>query len=173
MELIKEITDKDFELENSGYIGNEYKIRKASRIIILNDKNEIATINVSKRGYHKLPGGGIKEGEDIFKALKREVLEEIGADVKIEGEVGMIIEFKNDYYQIQFSYCYFGKIIEEIGETNFEDDENEKGIFSEWINIDKAIKIMEKETPQNYTDKFILKRDLELLKKFYNDIYNN
>lgn len=164
MDLIREITDKDLKLGEGSYFGNQYKVRKASRIIIFNEKNEIALINVSKRGYHKLPGGGQKEGEDVFEALKREVLEEVGCDIEIGGELGMIIEYKNDYFQIQFSYCYLGKVIGKIGNTNYEKDEIEKGMELMWVSVSDAISLMSLDKPQDYTDKFILERDLTFLK---------
>jgi len=167
MKLISEITDKDIGTDvESGYFGNQYTIRKASRIIILNDENKIAILNVAKKQFHKLPGGGIEEGEDIVEALKREVLEEVGANIDIKDEVGMVIEYKNDYLQIEFSYCYFGKVIGEIGEPDMEDYEKERGMYVEWLDLDEAINIMKNDAPEDYTSKFILKRDLSLLEEF-------
>lgn len=91
MNLIKEIyLDNDVDCE-------KYRIRKASRSIAFNDKNEIALLYVSKKGYHKLPGGGIEKGEDIIKALKREMLEEVGANIEVIDEIGTIIEYRNEF----------------------------------------------------------------------------
>lgn len=164
MELIREITDKDLKLGNDSYFGNKYKIRKASRIVIFNEDKNIALIDVSKRGYHKLPGGGQEEGEDVFEALKREVLEEVGCHIEIGGEIGMIIEHKNDYFQIQFSYCYLGKVVGDIGEPNYTDSEIEKGMKIMWVSVEKAISLMVEDMPKDYTDKFILERDLSFLR---------
>jgi 8-oxo-dGTP diphosphatase len=51
----------------------KFKVREAARAIVYDKDGNIAILNVSKQKYHKLPGGGIEEGEDIQSALKRNV----------------------------------------------------------------------------------------------------
>ncbi|MFT8350907.1 NUDIX domain-containing protein [Clostridium saccharoperbutylacetonicum] len=82
MELIKEIYEKDIGYDGKN-IDTIYNIRKASRAIVLNDLGEIALLYVSKNKYHKLPGGGIEAGESIDIALNREVMEEVGTDIRV------------------------------------------------------------------------------------------
>jgi 8-oxo-dGTP pyrophosphatase MutT (NUDIX family) len=75
-----------------------YRIKKSARAILFNPDDKIAILYVSKDNYHKLPGGSLEGDEDLKTALKREVLEETGFIVKsIEKEVGMILEFRNDF----------------------------------------------------------------------------
>lgn len=81
MELIKEIYEGDIEIENK-VTDVTYKVRKAARTILLNEAGEIALLYVSNGNYHKLPGGGIKQEENVVEALKREVKEE-----KVKGEL--------------------------------------------------------------------------------------
>ena len=59
MELLKEIKDKKFPEDES-----TLKIREASRAILFDENDLIPLLFVSKYNYHKLPGGGIDEGED-------------------------------------------------------------------------------------------------------------
>jgi 8-oxo-dGTP diphosphatase len=40
-------------------------------------------------GIYRIPTGGISHGEDIIEAVKREVLEELGLDVRIERFIGL------------------------------------------------------------------------------------
>ncbi|MCF0117739.1 MAG: NUDIX hydrolase, partial [Bacilli bacterium] len=71
---------KDDQYEDNGY-NHE---RKVVRCILLNNKNEVCLEHIydddmfGHRDYYETPGGGIKEGEDLKSALKREIIEEIG-----------------------------------------------------------------------------------------------
>ncbi|NOQ56220.1 MAG: ADP-ribose pyrophosphatase, partial [Nanohaloarchaea archaeon] len=70
MELIKEISLKDFGEANNSDSDKTYRLRKASRAIVINDENKIALLFVSEHNYHKLPGGGLEPGEDTSSALR-------------------------------------------------------------------------------------------------------
>lgn len=63
MELLQEI--KDREIENHV----ELIIRKASRTILFDENDRMPILFVSKYQYHKLPRGGIHDGEDTIKVL--------------------------------------------------------------------------------------------------------
>ena len=60
MKLLKTIHTKDLFDDALVYTG-KYKLRKAGRAIIFDDENNIALLNVSKKNYHKLPGGGVEK----------------------------------------------------------------------------------------------------------------
>ncbi|MBW9150390.1 NUDIX domain-containing protein [Clostridium sp. CM028] len=164
MELIKEIYEKDIGY-NYEDIGISYKLRKASRSIVLNDSRKIALLYVSKNNYHKLPGGGIEAGEDRNIALNREVKEEAGVNIDILGEVGTIIEYKNMRKLLQISYCFYSKVKGCIKQPSFTDEEIDNGFQLKWVALDEAILILENDTPDNYIGKFIQIRDLLFLKK--------
>ena len=166
MELIKEISDKDIGCNNEN-IDNTYKIRKASRAIVVNNCGQIPLLYVSKHNYHKLPGGGIEAGEDISIALNREMMEEVGVNINVLGEVGTIIEYRNKYQQLQISYCFYGEVKGNIKETSFTDEEINNGFQLKWIALEEAVSTLENDIPDNYVGKFIQNRDLLFLKKAY------
>lgn len=162
MEFIKEITDKD--IGSTGSINDvRYRVRKAARAMILNEKNEIAVLHVSKNNYHKLPGGGIEKDETILNALNREILEETGCKAKIYGEAGIIIEYRNTLEQIQISYCYLAKVTKRITDPSFTKKELHEGFILKWMKMDEALKSMKKDKPNTYEGKFIQKRDIAFL----------
>ncbi|MBU3188519.1 NUDIX domain-containing protein [Clostridium bowmanii] len=164
MDLIKEIYEKDIGY-NYEYTDIKYKLRKASRSIVLNDSQEIALLFVSKNNYHKLPGGGFEAGEDIETALNREIMEEAGVNINVMGEIGTIIEYRNKHKLLQISYCYYSEVKGAIKEPSFTDEEINSGFKLKWVSLKKAISILENDTPDNYLGKFIQIRDLLFLKR--------
>ena len=160
MKLIKELCHDPWEW------CNEFRVRKAARTILLNDKNEIAILNVTKQGFHKICGGGIKFKENIETALRREVLEEVGAEIEILGKLGITIEWKNAYETQQISYCYVSKVKGELKEPQFTESEKADGFVLEWHTLDKAIEIASKDTPTDYHAKYMSERDLAFLLEY-------
>ena len=158
MKLLKEIKDKDYPKNTT------LKIREASRAILFDENDLIPLLFVSKYNYHKLPGGGIDEGEDKAQALIRECLEEVGSEIEVNGEIGKIIEFRSKWDLKQISYCYYGKIISK-GEPDFTEKELSQGFKIVWLSLREAIFKVESDKPENYEGSFIQKRDLEFLKK--------
>ncbi|TRZ65029.1 MAG: NUDIX domain-containing protein [Spirochaetia bacterium] len=143
----------------------KYEFRQTARAIVFDKEGKIALLFVSKKGYHKLPGGGIEKGESIEDALKRECLEEIGCEIKITGEIGTIIEHRKAFKINQESFCYLAKVVGEKGEPAFMDDEIEEGFLALWVSLDEAIKILETDKSDDYQGKFIKIRDLAFLRE--------
>ena len=158
MELLKEIKYQDYSSNTT------WKIREASRAILFDENDLIPLLFVSKYNYHKLPGGGINKGEDKAQALVRECLEEVGSEIKVDGEIGKIIEFRSKWDLKQISYCYYGKIVSK-GEPDFTEKELSQGFKIVWLPLKEAIFQVENDKPENYEGSFIQKRDLEFLKK--------
>ncbi|MCX6807439.1 MAG: NUDIX domain-containing protein [Patescibacteria group bacterium] len=164
MQLLFELKDSDIGLSENENFETPYTLRKAVRAVIFNDKGEIAILNVSKRNYHKLPGGGIEAGEDIETALRREVLEETGSHIQITDEIGAIIEYRNQVKLLQISYCFIARTTGHLSETSFTEGEKANGFELIWAEIDDVISLMEKDSLEIYNGKFVQKRDLAVLR---------
>ncbi|MDP2683668.1 MAG: NUDIX domain-containing protein [bacterium] len=158
MELLLEIKDKEIPAEIS------YKTREASRAVLFDDHNLVPLLFVANEQYHKIPGGGIDDGEDQKQALIREVLEETGSAIEITDEVGKIVEFRSKFNLLQTSYCYLGKITTK-GQPEFTEDEVSHGFQLVWLSLDEAIKTITNDKPTDYEGSFIQKRDLRFLQK--------
>jgi 8-oxo-dGTP diphosphatase len=145
----------------------DFRKRGAARAVLLDNDNQVYLLNVSKHGYHKLPGGGIDEGEEIKQALERELMEEVGCKAEIIAELGTVLEYRNyeDGGLEQTSYCYLAKQTGEQVESALEEGELEEGMFEvKAKNIDEAINLLTNDKPDNLEGLFIQRRDIAFLK---------
>lgn len=164
MELLNEIYNEDVTGEQTE-VSIAYNLRKASRSIVFNKNNQIALLYVSKHRYHKLPGGGVENTETIKETLKREVQEEVGVNVLIGDDIGAIIEYRDEFKQLQISYCFFSKVIGEINTPSFTESELANGFQLKWVTLDEAITLLSSDEPDDYVGKFIKRRDLTFLNR--------
>src|ERR1700712_3292788 len=81
-----------------------YRERRAVRLIIENDEQEIAILYAKNGDYYKLPGGGIEGDENHSVAAHREAMEETGCKVDIKDNCfAEVEEWRGELHQI--SYC--------------------------------------------------------------------
>lgn len=166
MELLREIYGKDLGLIQEDSKEICYKFRKAVRALVYDKEGRIAILFVSKKNYHKLPGGGIEDGEDIDSALAREILEETGCGIEEKmQEVGAVIEYRDMDKLMQISYCYLVNVTGKPRETTFTEKEKENGFQLKWFNLNEAIDVLRKDMPVDSFEKFMRARDLIFLEK--------
>lgn len=165
MKTLREIRHSEIVPGGANKDSVNFRERHAARAIVSDNDGRIALLHVGQHHYHKLPGGGIEEGEDIEQALERELLEEIGCRVETTGELGEIIEHRDEWNQKQTSYCYLAKQIGETSPPDFTEKELGEGFAIVWAkNVTDAISLLEQDTPEEYGGKFIRERDLTFLK---------
>lgn len=164
MELITTITEKKV-LGREFPVPKKYSFRKAGRAVVFNSENKIAILHATKSHFHKLPGGGVEKTESIEKTLERELVEEIGCKVDILREIGKIVEIKNKHGKKQTSYCFMAEVLDIVDNNLTEKESKILGLKVKWVSLEEAIKIFEKDKPEDYTANFIRYRDLEFLKK--------
>lgn len=168
MNLLATIKQEDlFPGENSEM--ENARNRQAARAIVFDENEKIALLNVANHEYHKLPGGRVKEKENLMEALQREAMEETGLSILVMGEVGKIIEYRKNFNLIQESFCYSAKVIGEKGVPNFTQKEKDNGFEILWVALPEAIEILKNDQPDDYVGKFIQKRDLIFLEEAKNN----
>ncbi len=164
MNVIKILRDLDIDSQTPD--PEVYRERRAARALVFDQDNNVALLNVTNKGYHKLPGGGIEDGEDIVDALKRECLEEIGCNIKNPKELGVIEEYRNDQELHQVSYCYIAELDGEKGQNNLEEGELADGFEPIWATLADAINLLEGDASvESYNGKFMRLRDLTFLQE--------
>lgn len=167
MKLLKEISEGTLGLSDEfEQLGSEYQLRKSARAIVINDKGEMATQYLNTYKYHKLPGGGVDQGETIEEALKREVLEEVGCDCEITHELGVTIEYRNKYKLLHISYGFSAKVVGEIGTPALEEGEIEEGQETLWLPPTDVLEKMNADNPGKFEGHFILEREKAFLEEY-------
>ena len=164
MKTIMTIRESDVYPEKADFDSESFRIRNAARAVVLNDTNQVALLRVNAHGYHKLPGGGVEANEDMIAALKRELLEETGCSADIVGEVGEIVEYRDQWEMKQISHCYLARQTGERRSPSFTQSEIDDGFEAIWVaDIDTAIALLEDDQPIDYDGQFVQRRDTALL----------
>jgi len=148
---------------------SRFSIREATRAVIFDSNNQVALLYSTKNKYYKLPGGGIEEGESPEIALDRECKEEIGCEVEITKELGMIIEYRKRYTLKQISYCYLAKVVGDKGTPELTQDEIEEGFETVWMPLEEAVTVSNViGDPTVYEAPYMVARDSAFLEEALN-----
>jgi 8-oxo-dGTP pyrophosphatase MutT (NUDIX family)/uncharacterized membrane protein YoaK (UPF0700 family) len=142
-----------------------YRIREASRAVVLDTEGKVALLHVSRDGYYKLPGGGLKEGEEKEAALERECLEEIGVAVEVVSELGIVTEYRKFSNLKQVSYCYFARSVGDMQAPQFTKHEQERGFEPPvWVTFEEALDFLKKSKASTIEGReYIVPRDIVIL----------
>lgn len=101
------------------------------------DKNEEFCLVQAPNGSFLLPGGEIESGENQEAALKRELLEELGADCQLGDYLGEADEYF--YSSHRDKYFYNPAYIYEMKNVDFAHEPLEEGNGIFWFPFDEAI----------------------------------
>lgn len=170
MKIIGTITEKDFGRQDTPEKWDSYHIRPGARAVLFDRTSRIALMHVSNHNYYKLPGGGIDPGEDTITALKRELLEEVGASsIEVVSEIGQVNEYRDSWDVKAEHYCFIAQLTGKIVEPSRTEKEVEHGYETVWAkDIDEAISLVESGKPTEYGQDFEKLRELAFLKEAKN-----
>ena len=173
------ITDADLGI--TAPVGKTYgRSRFSVRVLLTNSDDEVCVVKSFKHGYIQLPGGGVENGETIEDAAKREAREEVGYEITDLKPLGYTIEERyglvgNDALK---AFVFTAKAGKNVG-VKLTDEEKEEDFAPVWMTIKDAIKELEKEdemlskiseNKKSYNGAFATRRDLMLLRAFYDKI---
>jgi 8-oxo-dGTP diphosphatase len=158
MKLIKELREGDLGIEVKE-ISGPLEVRNAVRAVVFDAEGLVGVAHVADGNYWKIPGGGVEKGESFPQALERELLEEAGVSATTEGEIGVIVEHRDQWSQLQISYCYLACVNGEKKTPEFDEKERSEGFSFHWMSYEEALKKFKENTALSYEAKFMQTRD--------------
>lgn len=116
---------------------------RASGLIIKN--NKLLVVEMDNNGFYCLPGGYVEVGETTEEAVKRELFEEMGKEVRVVKYLGMVENYfitKSLRRMHEISCYYLMELVDDdILQEDFSLIENDKGYIVKldfkWIDINE------------------------------------
>lgn len=115
-----------------------WKDRITGKVVLFNEKNEIALIGNKVNDFFLLPGGGVDENESVLDGTKRECREETGCEIEITKELGVTEDFRTRDSRHGVSYGYSAKVIS-YGTRTPTENETDVGAYVTWISLAEAV----------------------------------
>lgn len=150
----------------------DFEDRQTGKAIVFDEDVNLALVGTKVNSFYLLPGGGIDKGESVEEGIIRECLEEIGCNVVLQNEIGVIDDYRNRDKKHCINYCYVAKLVGEKGDLTLTEEEQKNGLHVIWVPLAKAISILEKEVDQLtrgevsfYNTGFNILRDYRFLKE--------
>lgn len=130
-QTIKTITDADLGLSPK-LSGASKSTRTGARAILFDESGRVALVYEHRYDHYKLPGGCVEAGEDIERALRREVKEEVGARVKNLRYLGVVRSHLSRYNEDCNQHYFTAEVDGELGESAWIDEEELHGCSIVW-----------------------------------------
>lgn len=102
--------------------------RTIARAVVFDDDGFMYFVRVmrdddfGKATLIETSGGGVEPGENLTSAIKRELQEELGADVEIIDKIGVVSDYYNLIHRHNINHYYLCRVIS-FGEKNMTQDE--------------------------------------------------
>lgn len=150
-----------------------FKARPTVKIIIENDKGEIACVSNKMNDFIQLPGGGIEKGESLREAARREAKEEAGSLIKNLHLAYYLEDFRFRNKKKYKNFCFTSLLKEDLGRLFLTDKEKKQGMRLHWIHKNKLLdifsaqkKLVELQDVGFYHTSFNMIRDFYFMKEY-------
>ena len=108
-------------------------------------------------------GGGVENGEDLSEAIKRELREELGAEVEVITKIGVVSDYYNLIHRHNVNNYFLCRVVS-FGERHLTDDEINKYHLSPLrLTYDEAVAEYER-CKNSKLGRLIGQRELPILK---------
>lgn len=124
-ELYLELRDEEWQFDYTDHT------RQIVRAIVFDDDGYFYFVRAdrddifAKAVVIETSGGGVEGDEDLDKAIKRELSEELGAEVEVITKIGVVSDYYNLIHRHNINNYYLCRVIS-FGERHLTEDEIEK-----------------------------------------------
>jgi len=139
--------------------------RTGARAILFDNKNRVALVYERRYHHYKLPGGNVESGENLEQAVRREIKEEVGANIADICYLGVVHSYLSAYNEDCDQHYFTARVDGEIGESAWIDEEELHGCQTIWCdNLQQAIERIQSGLSKEYVHLFERARELAGLK---------
>ncbi len=138
-----------------------WKVRPTGKVVLFNEKNEIALMGNKVNAFLLLPGGGINDNESILDGIKRECQEETGCQIELQESLGITEDFRLRDSRHCISFGFSAKVVS-YGASTLTENEADIGAYVKWFPLSEAIELLSSQ------EKKVRKGEV----KFYNTCFN-
>ena len=164
MELRIELQDTEWPME---YTDHD---RLIVRAIVIDGKGSYYFVRAKRDDYFgkatliETSGGGVEPGEDLNEAIKRELKEELGAEVEILEKIGIVSDYYNLLHRHNINHYFLCRALS-FGEKHLTVDEIEDFHLSTLkLTYEEAVREYEKRSDTKI-GRLLAKRELPVLKR--------
>lgn len=124
-ELKLELSDEEWPYEYTDHT------REIVRAIVVDDEGYFYFVRADRDDIFaravviETAGGGVESDEDLDEAIKRELYEELGAEVEVVTKIGVVSDYYNLIHRHNINNYYLCHVLS-FGERHLTDDEIEK-----------------------------------------------
>ena len=169
--ILKSFSDSTFGLEDKDM--SSAKSRTIVRGIVVDKSGNVAVFNKRVMNDYKLPGGVVRDGESTEDTFLKEIKREIGCDVEIIEDIGIVEERMAQDDILQNAHVYVGRVLEK-GKIDYQNQEIDEFGKVMWVSPEEALKLISdykkeidnSEIENVYHDKFSVYRD-EFIIRYY------
>ena len=162
--LLIELQDSEWRLE---YIDHD---RRIARAIVYDDEGYFYFVRAErdddfgKATLIETSGGGVEAGEDLNTAIKRQLKEELGAEVEVVCKIGVVSDYYNLIHRHNLNNYFLCKVVS-FGDKHLTQDEIEDFHLSTLkLTYEEAIAEYEKRR-ETRLGRLISNRELPILKR--------
>lgn len=144
--------------------------RAIVRAIVFDDRGDfyfmraVRDDDFGKATIIETAGGGVEPGEDLLEAIKRELKEELGAEVEVICKIGVVSDYYNLIYRHNINNYYLCRA-KAFGDTHMTQDEIERFHLSTLkLSYENAVREYEK-CSNSKLGRLIANRELPIVRR--------